>query len=202
LGGKQRKIAMTSRTILGLVKAGVVMVALCVLQTAWSPGALSAMPAPAVGEGSASGAAAIPCERSFVYSKTRQGCVRANAGLLDDKELYEQGRALALAGHYGNALDALRAMRDQSNAPALTMIGYAERKLGNTAEALKAYEKALALDPDNADAHEYLGEAYVAMGRIDLAGHELETLARICGKACEQYGDLAAAIAGTPDRSP
>ena len=193
---------MTSRTILDFAKASVAAVALFVLQAAWSGGALSAMPAPAVGEGSASGAAAIPCERGFVYSKTRQGCVRANAGLLDDNELYEQGRALALAGRYGNALDALWAMRDQSNAPALTMIGYAERKLGQTAEALKAYEKALALEPDNADAHEYLGEAYVAMSRIDLAENELEALARICGKACEQYRDLAAAIAGAPDRSP
>jgi tetratricopeptide (TPR) repeat protein len=150
----------------------------------------------------ADGATAIPCERGFVYSKTRQGCVRVSAGLIDDKELYEQGRALALAGHYANALDALRAMRDQSNAMALTMIGYAERKLGNTAEALNAYEKALAIDPDNTDAHEYLAEAYISMGRIDLAGHELEAIARICGKACEQYRDLAAAIAGAPDRSP
>jgi len=185
------------------VKASVVAIALCsaeAIVTARS--ALAASPGEQGGVGSGSGAAPIQCERSFVYSKVKQGCVRASSGFLDDSELYEQGRALALSGSYANALDALRAIRNKRDARALTMIGYAERKLGNTDRGISAYQEALAIDPNNADAREYLGEAYVTMGRSDLAKLELEAIEAICGsRTCEQYQDLAAAIVREADGS-
>jgi Flp pilus assembly protein TadD len=36
--------------------------------------------------------------------------------------------------------------------------------------------KAISLDPNLAEAHEYLGEAYAEMGRFDLAEEELQIL--------------------------
>lgn len=156
---------------------------------------LAASPGEAGGVGSGSSMAAIRCERSFVYSKRLQGCARVNSGLVEDKELHEQGRALALAGHYRNALDALEAISGPKDAMMLTMIGYAERKLGNLDRSLKAYGEALDLDPGNADAREYLGEAYIDMGQIDRAKLQLQALEQICGRTCEQYHDLAEAIA-------
>jgi Flp pilus assembly protein TadD len=61
------------------------------------------------------------------------------------------------------------------------------------------YQRALAIDPNNADTREYLGEAYVQMGRMDLAKTELVNVQALCGTECEQYQDLAAAIAGQSD---
>jgi tetratricopeptide (TPR) repeat protein len=81
------------------------------------------------------------------------------------------------------------------------MIGYTWRKMGDFGKAQAFYAKALALDPDNANTHEYLGEAYVEQGRLDLARAELTTVARITGTASEQYADLSRAIDGIPDRS-
>ena len=42
------------------------------------------------------------------------------------------------------------------------------------------------------------GEAYAEKGKIDLAKGELAKIEALCGTQCEQYRDLAAAIAGTP----
>ncbi len=46
-------------------------------------------------------------------------------------------------------------------------LGFALRKTGQYPEALKAYDKALRLRPNFPEAMEYLGEAYVKLGRLD-----------------------------------
>jgi hypothetical protein len=56
------------------------------------------------------------------------------------------------------------------------------------------YQKALAIDPNNINTHEYIGEGYVSIGRVDLARSELARLETLCGTGCEQYEDLAEAI--------
>jgi Flp pilus assembly protein TadD len=146
------------------------------------------------GAGSGSSVAAVLCERKYVYSQTQRSCVEANSALISDEERYAQGRALALAGHYTQALDALESVT-RSDAPVLTMIGYAKRKLGRFDEGIAAYREALAIDPNSAEAREYLGEAYVETDRFDLARIELDRIAAICGnQTCEQYVDLAEAI--------
>ena len=138
----------------------------------------------------------VKCREGMVYDKDKQICVQAN--LLEDEQLYEQGRALALAGYYENALDALTAIR-RPDAMTLTMIGYSKRKMGRVEDGMADYFQALALDPDNVHTREYLGEGYVALERLDLANLELTRIAAICGTDCEQYRDLAAAIAGEPE---
>ena len=158
-----------------------------------APPGTAAPIAPPEGPGSGSGVAAVLCERGFVYSQTRHGCVGTDS--VSDEELYAQGRALALAGHYNHALDALEAVTTRSDARVLTMIGYAKRKLGRYDESIAAYKDALAIDPDSVDAREYLGEAYAEIGRLDLARAELDRIEAICGNRCEQYFDLAEAIA-------
>jgi tetratricopeptide (TPR) repeat protein len=119
-------------------------------------------------------------------------------GSLEDQNRYQQGRALALAGHYNEALTALNAVK-VPDSMTFTMIGYATRKLGKYDEGLAFYQKALALDPSNVNTHEYLGEAYAEKGKLDLAKAELVKVAAVCGTTCEQYQDLSKAIAGTPD---
>jgi hypothetical protein len=55
--------------------------------------------------------------------------------------------------------------------------------------------RSVALDPDYAQVREYLGEAYVQKGDIAAAKAQLQVIERICGTSCEEYTDLAEAIA-------
>jgi hypothetical protein len=137
------------------------------------------------------------CKHGTVWDKAKGECVK-NGASLGDKYLYTQGRDLALAGRYDEALTALAAV-ETADSMTLTMIGYATRKLGNYEQGLAYYAKALALDPNNINTHEYLGEAYAEKGQVDLAKAELIKVAAVCGTTCEQYRDLSKAIAGTPD---
>jgi len=138
------------------------------------------------------------CKEGLTYNEQTKKCEQTSS--LEDDALTRQGRALALNGHYENALEALMAVGNKNDATVLTYIGYATRKLGKVDEGIAWYYKALALDPDNVYTHQYLGEGYVAAGRADLAKRELAKLEAICGKGCEQYEALAAAIAGEPEQ--
>jgi tetratricopeptide (TPR) repeat protein len=146
--------------------------------------------------GGSSGGSTPSCKTGYVYDSNKKTCVKATSGLFDDKQLYEQGRALALAGRYAEALGALTAVRNQNDSMVLTMIGYAKRKSGSFDEGMAYYQRALAIDPKNVNAREYLGEAYAEKGRMDLAKAELVKVEALCGTECEQYQDLAEAIAG------
>jgi len=155
------------------------------------------IPAFAASDGGGGSSDPVQCKDGMVYNKTKKICEQTS--MLEDKDLIEQGRALALAGYYENALDALMAVRNKEDATALTYIGYANRKMGNVDEGMAYYRQALALEPDNLYTHEYMGEGYVAVGRTDLAEVQLASLETLCGTDCEQYQELAAAIAGEPE---
>ena len=55
-------------------------------------------------------------------------------------------------------------------------LGYCYRKLGKLAESLAAYDKAIALDSNFAQAREYRGETYLALDRLPDAESELAFL--------------------------
>lgn len=126
-------------------------------------------------------------------------CVKRTS-TIPDSDLYAQGRQLALDGEYDAALDLLYAVRNQRDPMVLTMIGYSKRKQGDMDGGFAAYRQALAIDPGNLNTHEYMGEAYVTIGKVEEAKLELATLHRLCGGAgCEQYDDLAKVLGGEPD---
>ena len=154
--------------------------------------------------GSGSGGSGVPanqvCNKGWVWSQQLERCVRANSGSLDDKQLLEQGRRLALAGHYENALAVLDEVSNKNDATVLTYIGYSHRKMGDVDVGIGYYKQALAIDPANLYTREYLGEGYVSVGKMELAAAELAMIEEICGnRECEQYADLANAIAGKPE---
>ena len=122
-------------------------------------------------------------------------CVKAESGVLPDAELYEQGRALAKQGHYDWALEVLAAIENQNDPHVLNYIGYSNRKAGRVEIGITYYRKALAIDPNFVLAREYLGEGYVAAGRIDLAQIELNEIKNRVGVDSEEYKDLSKAIA-------
>ena len=124
----------------------------------------------------------------------KKKCVKVESGILPDEELYQQGRALAKEGHYDWALTVLAAVQNQQDPRVLNYIGYSHRKAGRLEIGISYYRKALAINPNFVLAREYLGEGYVAVGKIDLARSELAEIAKVCGTTCEEYKDLSAAI--------
>ncbi len=86
------------------------------------------------------------------------------------------------------------ARNDPNDADAQNFLGYAHRKQSNLELAFKHYARALELNPRHLGAHEYVGEAYLMVGKLDKAKEHLATLDRICPAACEERDDLRKAI--------
>lgn len=154
-------------------------------------------PSFAAGDGGGGGnnsPASHDCKTGEVWDKVKKKCVKAQSGILPDEELYQQGRALAKEGRYDWALTVLAMIANQNDPRVLNYTGYSHRKAGRLDLGITFYRKALAINPDYVLAREYLGEGYVAAGRIDLAQAELKEIETRCGTACEEFKDLAAVI--------
>ncbi|MDO8358697.1 MAG: tetratricopeptide repeat protein [Devosia sp.] len=82
------------------------------------------------------------------------------------------------------------------NADAYNLLGYSYRNAGSYELAGRAYAKALKLDPEHTGALEYQGVLFVKLGQLDKANANLARIKTICGTSCEEYEDLAKAIAG------
>ena len=97
----------------------------------------------------------------------------------------------------GEALSHLQIAQSQkpNNADILNYLGYCERKIGNFQFSLDYYNKALAIEPEHRGVHEYLGELYLAMNKIDDANKELATLTSLCPRGCDEKDVLTKAIA-------
>jgi tetratricopeptide (TPR) repeat protein len=143
---------------------------------------------------------ALKCKRSETSKRViRKGkrlriCVKLKAEILPDAELYQNARLLADDGEYEWALDHLRLMSNQNDAEVLNYTGYSNRKAGRLETGISYYHRALAINPNYVQAREYLGEAYVLAGRVDLAQVQLTEIANRCGVSCETYRALSAAI--------
>ncbi len=101
------------------------------------------------------------------------------------------------AGNYTRALVLLKKViaDEPKNADAWNWIGFSHRNLKQFDEALSAYQKALATDPEHRGANEYLGELYLKTGKPAKAKERLKKLDDICTFGCEEYDDLKQAIA-------
>lgn len=108
--------------------------------------------------------------------------------------MIEQGRVLAKAGQYEWALQVLAAIQNQNDPRVLNYTGYSNRKAGRLEIGITYYHKALAIDPNFVLAREYLGEGYVAAGRVDLAQIQLSEIKNRAGVDSEEYKDLSKAI--------
>ena len=131
------------------------------------------------------------CQPGQVWDAKRHRCLTKHSGVLPDPELTEYAYALAKAERYQEALDVLDLLDNPNTPRALNYRGYATRKLGRTDEGIGYYLKSVALDPAYPQVREYLGEAYVVEGKIDLAKAQLAAIETLCGTDCEYYRDLA-----------
>ncbi|MEZ2129511.1 MULTISPECIES: tetratricopeptide repeat protein [unclassified Sinorhizobium] len=135
------------------------------------------------------------CKKGQIYDRKTKKCVRQQGANISDENRADYAYALAKDGRYQEALEVLDTLQNPNTAEALNYRGYATRKLGRTDEGISYYLKSVQLDPKYAKVREYLGEAYVVKGQIDLAKEQLETIKSLCGNTtCEEYQDLNEAI--------
>jgi len=141
-----------------------------------------------------------PSGISSISLTPRQEAERLYADAYDEiakaKKDLEEGKAKNAEKKFKKALDrGERAVdHDPKYHEAWNLIGYAARKLKRYDRALAAYEKCLALKPDYAPAREYLGEAYLELGKPDQAREQLAWLERSAAASAEA-GELKKAIA-------
>ena len=134
------------------------------------------------------------CPKGQVFDSKSNKCVLQTSSLVPDNDRVDYAYRLAKDGRYEEALALLDTLKNPNTAKALNYRGYATRKLGRTDEGIGYYLQSVKLDPQYAQVREYLGEAYVIKGRIDLAQEQLQHIRSICGSTCEEYQDLAEAI--------
>ena len=140
----------------------------------------------------------LNCRQGYVVDSKKHICVQAERGAVPDGDLTEYAFLLAKHHRFEEALATLDLLENPNTPVALNYRGYATRKLGRIDEGIGYYLQSVALDPTYPQVREYLGEAYVIKGRLDLAQEQLTTIASICGTTCEYYSELADAIAGHP----
>ncbi|MDL2407531.1 hypothetical protein PY650_18025 [Rhizobium calliandrae] len=163
----------------------------------------------ALGAGLVLGAFAVPvfaagdnssttptCKKGEIYDNKTKKCVKQQGANITDENRADYAYSLAKKDHrYEEALEVLDTMQNPNTAEALNYRGYATRKLGRTDEGISYYLKSVAMDPKYSLVREYLGEAYVIKGQIDLAKDQLSTIKALCGNtSCEEYQDLNEAI--------
>ena len=110
---------------------------------------------------------------------------------------YQAGLDAIEASDWERAISNLNVAQvaEPTNADLQNWLGYSYRHEGKYDEALDHYRAALDLNPKHRGAHEYAGETYLLMGNKAKAREHLAALERICGKQCDEYRDLAKAIA-------
>lgn len=138
------------------------------------------------------------CPKGQVWDSASKKCVTQVSKAVSDADRTDYAYRLAKDERYEEALSLLDTLQNPNTAKALNYRGYATRKLGRTDEGIGYYLKSVALDPAYAQVREYLGEAYVIKGRLDLAQEQLATIETLCSRTCEEYQDLAEAIAQAP----
>lgn len=148
----------------------------------------------AVGESSA----IETCKKDMIWDAMTRDCTELKGASVSDMNRARYAYALAKEERFEEALQVLDTMVDSNTAEALNYRGYATRKLGRTDEGIGYYLKSIAMAPHYASAREYLGEAYLTKGRLDLAEEQLKAIHGICGTQCEEYIDLAEEIKKHP----
>lgn len=115
-------------------------------------------------------------------------------------ELERQGKAMLAAGKFEDAENLLESALaiDPRNRFAYVDIARVAERQHLYGKAISMTNKALQLDPNDADAIAVQGDAMVELGAIARAQANLVKLQQICAKGCPQVAQLQAAISRGP----
>jgi len=116
---------------------------------------------------------------------------------------YSAAEKAVKAKQYEQAIKQLEQVvaKEPRNVDALNYLAYSHRELGRYDVSLGYYRQALAINANHRGANEYLGQLYLRTGKTKEAQAQLAKLQKICGKGCEEYESLRAAIAKAGGRS-
>ena len=111
----------------------------------------------------------------------------------DAKKDLAAGKADNAKKKFGKALKKFREATDYDSKyfEAWNMVGFCSRKSGDLKGSFEAYHKCLEIEPEYAQAHEYLGEAYLMTGDVAKAKEQLLWLV---SRKSDQAGELATKI--------
>lgn len=114
--------------------------------------------------------------------------------------LTEQARTLQAGARYQEAIDLLESAlavdpRNRQAYIGLARVAQAQKLPG---KAIRFYNEALKLEPNDVNALTGQGEAYVQRGAIERAKKNLERVKSLCANPCPQATTLASVIAKGP----
>jgi Tfp pilus assembly protein PilF len=114
--------------------------------------------------------------------------------------LLQEGRTALAAGDVDGAQDAIESavVVDPRNRAAFVALADIARGRGLPGKAIRFYNEALALEPNDLTALRGQGEALVAKGAIEKAKQVLAKVRLVCGEQCGEATALAASIAKGP----
>ncbi len=132
-----------------------------------------------------------PCDAFKKDKKKWKKCMGQQARpAVSDDDAYNAGYWLTKSGKYKEALAKFRQAKNQNDPKVLNYLGFTTRKLGRVEEALDYYRRALAIDPDYAQARAYMGEAFLQKGETAKAKVQLREIAKRCGTGCREHAEL------------
>jgi Flp pilus assembly protein TadD len=159
------------------------------------------MPAAAMNDGPITPAPTpATCPRGQALDPQTKTCVKIQALEIAPTERFAMAVAFNRVGRHEDAVAVLDPIAHRRDPRVLTELGFAFRKRGRFDTAIGYYRAALAVDPAAARTRSYLGEGYVALGRLDLARAELAEIERLVGPDAAPYRVLARAIAAAKTR--
>jgi tetratricopeptide (TPR) repeat protein len=131
-----------------------------------------------------------PCDKYKKNGKKWKKCMGQARPDVGDDAFYNAGYWLTKAGKYKEALAKFRQAKNQDDPKVLNYLGFTTRKLGRVEEALSYYRRALAIDPNYAQARAYMGEAFLQKGEAAKAKVQLREIAKRCGTGCREHAEL------------
>ncbi len=114
--------------------------------------------------------------------------------------LAQEAQGLSAAAKHQEAIDLLETAlavdpRNRQAYIGMARVALAQRLPG---KAIRFYNEALKLEPNDVNAIAGQGEAYVQRGAVERARRNLERVKSLCATPCSQANTLAAAIAKGP----
>ena len=134
------------------------------------------------------------CAKGEVWDEKTKACIKAEDSSLNDDQRFGAVRELAYAGRHDEALAILATMTEGETSRVMTYQGFLLRQTGRIEEGIAAYERAIALNPQNILARSYYGQLLVQMDEMQLARAQLDAIRGAGGQGTWAETALAKAI--------